>query len=248
MTFALDKMQIDDALGVNTYQMPAGAPNPGAPFGAPPLGAPQQPQPMATRFGGLSANMGAQAGPGHLQAGANFAPNLGFRGAHANYAMPAAGGQLNINADVNPLFQLAQLGAQYNKGNVNANVAYAPGQGVSGGMRYQAGPASANVAYAPGQGVSGGMQYQAGPVSANVNYQPGAGVGGGVQYQNGPLAVGGGYDPRRGAYGNLAVRQRFQEGGLATPQTNEDFVHNRDQQMHELVGKVLYDHGGFAAK
>lgn len=203
MSFELDKMQIDNALGVNTYQMPAGAPQPGQQFGAPAMGAPpQQPQPMAGRFGGLSMAGGAQAGPGHFQAGASFGPGMGFQGAQAGYAMPMAGGQLNINANVNPLFKLAQLGAQFSKGNVGAN----------------------------------------------VQYQPGQGVGGGVQWQHGPLSMGGGYDRRRGFNANLGWRQPLQQGGLVTPQSNEQFMHDRDQQMHEMVGKVLYDQGGFAVK
>lgn len=137
MTFALDKMQIDDALGVNTYQMPAGAPNPGAPFGAPPMGAPQQPQPMATRFGGLSANMGAQAGPGHLQAGVGFGPQGQMQGANVGYAMPAAGGNLNLGANLDPRLRVAQLQAQYQRGPFNVGVGYQPHGAVSGnvGMR-----------------------------------------------------------------------------------------------------------------
>ena len=156
MTFALDKMQIDDALGVNTYQLPAGQPNPGAQFGAPAMGPPQQaPQPMAGRFGGIAPNMGAQIGPGHLQAGATLSPSFGFQGAQAGYSVPAMGGQLDINASVNPLFKLAQLGAKYSRGPFSATGTFTPGQGAGGGVQYASGPLTASAGMDPRMGAYG---------------------------------------------------------------------------------------------
>jgi hypothetical protein len=153
MTFALDKMQIDDALGLNTYQLPAGQPNPGAQFGAMQPGMmPQAPQPMAGRFGGVSPTMGAQAGPGHLQLAANVGPALNFQGARAGYSAPVAGGQLDINANVNPLFRLAQLGAKYGRGPVSGGVTYTPGQGVGGGVEYGNNGVTAGAGYGPQTG------------------------------------------------------------------------------------------------
>ena len=152
--FSNAKAQIDDGLGLrnqrikplnppqmqpppvqgqvslNTYQMPAGAPNPGQQFGAPPMGAPQQPQqPMAGHFGGVNGNVGMQAGPGTL----------------------------NINASTNPLFKLAQLGAQYNVGPASAGVNYQPGAGVGGNVQYQRGPLAVGGGYDPRRGAYGNL-------------------------------------------------------------------------------------------
>ena len=114
----------------NTYQMPAGAPNPGQQFGAPPMGAPQQPpQPMAGRFGGMGGNVGMPVGPG----------------------------MLDLNGSVSPLLRLAQLGAQYNVGPVNAGVNYQPGAGVGGNVQYQRGPLVVGGGYDPRRGGYGNL-------------------------------------------------------------------------------------------
>jgi hypothetical protein len=131
--------------------------------------------------------------------------------------------------------------------------------GVNGGVSAPVGPGTLNI--------NGGTnplfklaqlaaQYNVGPVNANVNYQPGAGVGGGMTYARGPVEIGGGYDPRRGGYGNVAFRQPFQEGGLATSLPGQfethlgdmDFMHDRFDQMHEVAGKYHSARGGFAVK
>jgi hypothetical protein len=131
--------------------------------------------------------------------------------------------------------------------------------GVGGGVSTPVGPGTLNI--------NGGTnllfklaqlaaQYNVGPINAGVNYQPGAGVGGGMTYARGPVEIGGGYDPRRGGYGNVALRQPFQEGGLATsiPGSYEthasdmDFIRDRYDQMHEVAGKYHAALGGFAVK
>jgi hypothetical protein len=222
--FARDKAQISDALAVSqriqalqapppgpqpavqgqvqpmAYQLPAGAPNPGARFGAPPMG-PQQP--MAGRFGGMQA--GLQGPDGGINI--NLGPG-GFQGANAN----VNAGDFNFSAAADNAMQLQNLQARYNPG---------------------------------------------GPFSASASYAPGQGVGGGVQYQNGPISAGAGYSPQQGAYGNVGIRQQFQEGGLATslpsaPEAHQsavDFINNRDEQMHEVAGKLPhYRYGGFAVR
>lgn len=148
--FSDAKAQINDGLGLRAqppvappqpvqgqispimYQMPAGAPNPGQQFGAPPMGAPGQTQPMAGRFGGVSAGMSAPVGPG----------------------------MLDLNGSVSPLFQLAQLGARYNVGPVSAGVTFQPGAGVDVDARYRMGPVEAHGGYDPRRGGYGGVQYQ----------------------------------------------------------------------------------------
>lgn len=159
------KRDIQDALGL---RMPKVGPAPNQQ----PTQIPGNPQLTPQ---GLALSGYKPMGPGTLSGGAMVGPH-GFGGGGANYSMPAAGGNLNFSAGIDPRMQLSQLQAQY----------------------------------------------QRGPFSVGAQYQPGAGVSGGVTY-----------------------RQPFQEGGLATSlasepyqhQRDEDFVNNRDEQMHEVAGK-----------
>jgi hypothetical protein len=131
--------------------------------------------------------------------------------------------------------------------------------GVGGGASAPVGPGTLNINGATNplfQLAQLGARYNVGPVSANVQYQPQGGVGGGMTYARGPVEIGGGYDPQRGPYGEVAFRQAFQEGGLATSlpgqfetyQRDMDFVRDRRNQMHEVAGKHHMARGGFAVK
>jgi len=85
---------------------------------------------------GMSFSGQQQIGSGMLSGGATVGPQ-GFGGGGANYSMPAAGGQLNLGASVDPNMQLQQLQAQYQRGPFSAGVQYQPGGGVSGGIGYR---------------------------------------------------------------------------------------------------------------
>lgn len=97
-------------------------------------------------------------------------------------------------------------------------------------------------------------RYSQWPFSASANYMPGQGAGVDMSYQQGPVTASGGYNQGQGAYGNVGVRQQFQEGGLATavhaPQDYHDrdidFINTRSQHMREIVGKTAYASGGGA--
>jgi hypothetical protein len=188
--------------GPMTYQMPAGAPNPGAQFGAPP---PQQ-QPMATRLGGFQAGAQAPVGPGMGNINVNLSPAGAFQGAGANMRMPVGDGQFDVGAALDNAMKLQNMQARYNQG----------------------------------------------PFSAGANYAPGQGAGVDLSYQKGPFAASGGYDQNRGAYGNVGLRQSFQEGGLATSIRNNpadrekdmEFINTRNQHMREISGKAAYAKGG----
>lgn len=157
----------------STYQIPAGAPNPGARFGAPPMGPPDQQQPMASRFGG------GQVGVQVPQGGVNI--NLGPSGAVQGAGVNANVGKFDISAALNNALQLQNLQARYNPG----------------------GPFSASANYAPDQGVGGGVQYQNGPLSVGGGYDPRRGayadLGVRTPFQEGGLATSlpGGYETRQ---------------------------------------------------
>ena len=165
--FAHDKAQISDAIGVSqriqaakapppplggppqvrpyaapsAYQMPAGAPNPGAPFGAPPMGPPgQPPQPMAGAFGGAQVGLQGQGGGINI----NLGPSGAVQGAGAN----ARAGKFDINAALNNAMQLQQMQARYSpNGPVSASASYDKDRGFGGDVRFQKGPVSAGVGY-----------------------------------------------------------------------------------------------------
>ncbi len=188
--FAKDKAQISDALGVSQrimaakappppplggppqlqpqmrasmYQMPAGAPNPGAPFGAPPMGPPGPPQPMAAGFGGAQAGLQGPGGGINI----NLGPTGAFQGAGAN----ARAGDFDINAALNNAMQLQQMQARYSPN----------------------GPVSASVGYNRDGGLGVDAQYRKGPVAVGAGYdkQRGAhvGVDAGMRFRDGGLAV-----------------------------------------------------------
>jgi len=134
-----------------TYQMPAGAPNPTAQFGAPPTGpfAPQDP--MASRFGGIQAGLQGQAGGINI----NLSPRGQFQGADAN----ANAGDFDFNASVNNAMQLQALQARYSpQGPFSASANYTAGQGVGGELQYQDGGFSAGGGYGP-SGPHGNLGY-----------------------------------------------------------------------------------------
>jgi hypothetical protein len=75
-------------------------------------------------------------GPGMISGGAMVGPQ-GFGGGGVNYNMPAAGGNFNLSAGVDPRMQLSQLQAQYQRGPFSVGAQYQPGGGVSGGVTYR---------------------------------------------------------------------------------------------------------------
>ena len=109
------KNQIDDALGVNKRapqqgQMPnQRMPNLGPVPNQRPTQMPGNPQ--LTPYG-VAVSGQQQVGPGMVSGGAMVGPQ-GFGGGGANYSMPAAGGQFNVGASVDPRLKMAQLQAQY---------------------------------------------------------------------------------------------------------------------------------------
>lgn len=131
-------MQMPGNLNVSPsmWQMPAGAPNPGERFGAPQLH-PDAGQPMASRFGGAQVSAGGGVGPGFLSGGAQFSPSGDMQGAGVNYSAPAAGGQINLGANLDDELKLSQLMAEYQRGPFSAGMQYSPSGGVRGGIRYR---------------------------------------------------------------------------------------------------------------
>jgi hypothetical protein len=246
--FDRDKAQISDALGVSqriqalqapppdppgavrphaapsTYQIPAGAPNPGARFGAPPPAVPQQ-QPMAGRLAG--GQVGLQGPNGGINI--NLGPNGMPQGGSVNANM----GKFDVGAALNNAMQLQNMQARYSpNNNFSASANYAPGQGFGGGVQYQNGPFSASANYAPGQGFGGDVQYQNGPFSAGGGYDQNRGayanLGVRKQFQEGGLASSLRTDP---VYHDRAV----------------DFLDMENRHMREMVGKHAA-HGGFSVK
>ena len=206
--FANDKAQISDALAVSqriqaaaapppppqqpaqaqvtplSYQLPAGAPNPGAQFGMPPAGPPdQQQQPMASRFGG--AQVGLQGRDGDINI--NLGPGGEFEGANAH----AKAGRFDVSAALNDALQLQEMQARYSSD----------------------GPVSVSGGYDRDKGFGGDVEYKKGSVSASGGYNQRDGGRGEVKYQKGAVSAGGGYDKRRGPYANVGVGMQFQDGG-----------------------------------
>lgn len=191
------KRQIDDALGLPqrvsplgpppnqqqppvrgqagpmAQQMPAGAPNPGAPFGAPPMGAQQ---PMAGRFAGVQAGMQGQAGPVSLGVQGQLGPRGGFQGVSGNASMPVAGGNFGVNAALDNEMKLRMLQARYQRGPVSVSGGYEPGAGFGGEMRYEDGPFAVSGGYDPARGanVSLGVrrQFQEGGLATSLREEP----------------------------------------------------------------------------
>ena len=172
---ARDRQQIDDALGVSqrlkppgpvpnqqqpavrgqagpmAQQMPAGAPNPGAPFGAPPMGTQQ---PMGGRFAGMQAGVQGQAGPVSLGVQGQLGPGGGFQGVSGGAGMPVAGGNFGVNAALDNEMKLRMLQARYQRGPVSVSGGYEPGAGFGGEMRYEDGPVSVSGGYDPARGAN----------------------------------------------------------------------------------------------
>jgi hypothetical protein len=154
--------------GPMTYQMPAGAPNPGAQFGAPPPGPPGQPQqPMATRLGGFQAGAQAPVGPGMGGININLSPAGGFQGAGANMSMPMGKGQFDVGAALDNAMKLQDMQARYRQGPFSAGVNYEPGQGAGADLSYERGPLS----------VSGGVDKRRG-ARGEVSFRKSFGEGG----------------------------------------------------------------------
>jgi hypothetical protein len=120
------KRDIQDALGL---RMPKVGPAPNQQ----PTQIPGNPQLTPQ---GLALSGYKPMGPGMISGGAMVGPQ-GFGGAGANYSMPAAGGNLNFSAGVDPRMQLSQLQAQYQRGPFSVGAQYQPGAGVSGGVQYR---------------------------------------------------------------------------------------------------------------
>jgi hypothetical protein len=133
------KNHIDDALGVKKPMPQQGQmPDPRMPYAGPvpnqrPMQIPGNPQLTPQ---GMAVSGQQQVGPGMVSGGAMVSPQ-GFGGAGANYSVPAAGGQLNVGASMDPRMKLAQMQAQYQRGPFSVGAQYQPGAGVSGGVQYQ---------------------------------------------------------------------------------------------------------------
>ena len=164
-SFDTAKAQIKDALGLpqrlqalrapppqqqpqtprvnpRTYNVPAGAPGP--------IGS-QQPQPMASRFGGAQVGMQGPSGGINI----NLGPSGQFQGANAN--MPLGDGQFDVGAALDNSAKLQDMQARYSQGPFSATANYSPSQGVGGGVQYQSGPFTAGGGYNPQQGAFGSV-------------------------------------------------------------------------------------------
>jgi len=144
------KNHIDDALGVRPKaQQPM--PDPRMPNLGPvpnqrPMQIPGNPQLTPQ---GMAVSGQQQVGPGMVSGGAMVSPQ-GFQGGGANYSVPAAGGQFNVGASMDPRMKLAQMQAQYQRGPFSVGAQYQPGAGVSGGVSYQKAFAKGGLAMAEG--------------------------------------------------------------------------------------------------
>jgi hypothetical protein len=144
------KNHIDDALGVRPKaQQPM--PDPRMPYTGPvpnqrPTQIPGNPQLTPQ---GMAVSGQQQVGPGMVSGGAMVGPQ-GFGGGGANYSVPAAGGQLNVGASMDPRMKLAQMQAQYQRGPFSVGAQYQPGAGISGGVSYQKAFAKGGLAMAEG--------------------------------------------------------------------------------------------------
>ena len=131
------KNHIDDALGVRPKaQQPM--PDPRMPYTGPvpnqrPTQIPGNPQLTPQ---GMAVSGQQQVGPGMVSGGAMVSPQ-GFGGGGANFSMPAAGGQFNVGASMDPRMKLAQMQAQYDRGPFSVGAQYQPGAGVSGSVGYR---------------------------------------------------------------------------------------------------------------
>lgn len=134
-------------------QVPAGAPGP--------VGA-QQPQPMATRFGGTQVGLQGQGGGLNI----NLGPSGQFQGADASV------GKFNVGAALDDSMKLQNMQARYNQGPFSATANYSPNQGIGGGVQYQSGPFSASGGYSPNQGAYGSVglrqQFQEGGLATSL--------------------------------------------------------------------------------
>ena len=187
-------------------------------------------------------------------------PQVRAQVAPMTYQVPAgAPGQQQQPMATRMAGMQANVQAPVGQGMGNLGVNMSPGGGFQG--------ANANVSMPMGNGnfdVGAALdntlkmqnlqaRYNQGPFSVGANYSP-QGVGGNVSFQQGPFSASGGFDPNRGAYGNVGVRQSFQEGGLATSvhstqdyhQRDVDFINTRNQHMREIAGKTAYAEGGGA--
>jgi hypothetical protein len=182
-SFDTAKAQIKDALGLPQrlqalrtpppqQQMPLPRVNPrtyNVPAGAPGLIGAQQPQPMASRFGGAQVGMQGQSGGVNI----NLGPSGQFQGANAN--MPLGNGQFDVGAALDNSAKLQDMQARYSQGPFSATANYSPSQGVGGGVQYQSGPFSASGGYNQQQGAYGnvGMRvpFQEGGLASSI---PGA--------------------------------------------------------------------------
>ena len=207
--FDKDKAQIADALAVSqrifkaaappppphqpqqpfaapsTYQMPAGAPNPGAKFGMPPAGPPGQQQPMATRFGGAQFGLPGPGGDINI----NLGPGGKFEGANAD----AKSGKFDVSGALNSAAQLQALQARYRPDGQTS---------VSGG-------------YDRDKGFGGEVELTKGLVSARAGADQRGGPRGDVRYEKDGFSVDGGYDKERGAFAGIGLNKAFRDGGGA---------------------------------
>jgi hypothetical protein len=146
------KNHIDDALGVKKPMPQQGQmPDPRMPYTGPvpnqrPMSIPGNPQLTPQ---GVAVSGQQQVGPGMISGGAMVGPQ-GFGGGGANYSMPAAGGQLNVGASMDPRMKLAQMQAQYENGPFSVGAQYQPGGGVSGSVGYRKAFAKGGLAMAEG--------------------------------------------------------------------------------------------------
>jgi hypothetical protein len=153
------KNQIDDALGVNKrgQQPMSQGQQPMLPQRMPNLGPVPNQQPTQTPGNpqltpqGVAVSGQQQVGSGVVSGGAMIGPQ-GFGGGGVNYSAPAAGGQLNVGASVDPRMKLAQMQAQYQRGPFSVGAQYQPGAGVSGGVEYRQAFAKGGLAMAEGGG------------------------------------------------------------------------------------------------
>ena len=164
-SFDTAKAQIKDALGLpqrlQALRMPPPQQQPqtprvnprtyNVPAGAPGLIGSQQPQPMASRFGGAQVGMQGQSGGVNI----NLGPSGQFQGANAN--MPLGNGQFDVGAALDNSAKLQDMQARYSEGPFSATANYSPSQGVGGGVQYQSGPFSASGGYNPQQGAFGSV-------------------------------------------------------------------------------------------
>jgi hypothetical protein len=126
LRLARDKNQINDAVG---QRLPKLGPVPNQQ----PMRIPGNPRITPQ---GLAVSGQQPMGPGMISGGAIVGPQ-GFGGGGVNYNMPAAGGNLNFSAGVDPRMQLSQLQGQYQRGPFSIGAEYQPGRGVSGGVSYR---------------------------------------------------------------------------------------------------------------